>query len=359
MTVEAATAGIAATMQDALALAEIFGPGTEIGINNPKSAILAPKSLVLTAAEAISSIRLGHARYHFAFAATPADQIAPLVDALTHATGTGFMPICLASPWEGRTVYQGHLFQAGRLLGNLARDFGAALDGGVGIIPHAIVAAGALAIRWQCAALKEQGQTLAIIDAIDEDDCAAIAEALASFPLIGGSPWASPRAHAAEPAAPDGPLAIISGALNRQAIFQIGAARAALPVWDVDFAAKTPAADALAWAAQHAGAPFIITSSVPPDRLSPNAPVAEILGQIAQGLVAAGTSRLIITGNDTASAIITALGLTTLTLGAAFGMLRWLHAPGLALCVKPGGAGPKNLFLAEFGPQIRLNAPAE
>jgi uncharacterized protein YgbK (DUF1537 family) len=358
MTAEASPFGIAATLQNALALAEAFGPGAEIGFLAADGAILAPKAAFLSPADAIRAFRPGRAKYHFAFEANAPDEVAPVIEALIQTAGTGFMPVCLAAPWAGRSVYQGHLFQGGRLIGNVSRDFAVALGGSVGVVAHEIVAAGALAIRRACAALKEQGRALAILDCINEDDCAAVAAAFGAFALTGGGAWAVARPHGAEPDAPAGRLAILSGALDRQTVFQIGAARGAVPVFDLDFAAADPAGAALAWAAKQ-DQNFIITSTVPPDRLSAGAPVDGFFGQIALRLVAGGTKRLILAGTGTACAVIGALGLERLVAGAAFEGLRWLQAPGLAICVKPGGAGPKNLFLSEFGPQIRLNAPAE
>jgi uncharacterized protein YgbK (DUF1537 family) len=358
MTADSWPFGIAATLQDALALAEAFGPGAQIGFLDAGGAILAPKAAWLSPADAVRAFRPGRTKYHFAFEAIAPDETAPVVEALVQAAGTGFMPVCLAAPWAGRTVYQGHLFEGGRLASSLARDFGVALGGSVGIVAHDIVAAGALAIRRQCAALKEQGRALAFIDCINEDDCAAIAEAFGSFALTGGGAWAVARPHAAEPDAPAGNLAILSGALARQTVFQIGAARGAVPVFDLDFTAADPAADALAWAAGQ-DKNFIITSTVPPDRLTAGAKAEAVFGQIAQGLAAAGTKRLILAGTATARAVLSALGIEQVVAGAAFEGLRWLQAPGLAICVKHGAAGPRNLFLSEFGPQIRLNAPAE
>jgi uncharacterized protein YgbK (DUF1537 family) len=284
---------------------------------------------------------------------------APVIDALTEAAGTGFMVACLAAPWAGRTVYQGHLFENGGLKGNLIREFSVALQGGVGLVARDVVAAGAEAIKKRCAALKEQGRALALIDAINDDDCAAVAAACAGFPLIGGSAWLAARGDAPVAARPDGPLAILSGALDRQTVFQLGAARLAMPVFDLDFSRPDPPLDALAWAAQNMAEPFVIASTASPDRMTAGAPAAAALGDVAKGLVAAGMRRLVITGDVTARAVIAALRIQNVTVGAPLGPLTWLHHENLAIAIKPSGAGTKNLFLSEFGPQIRLNATAE
>ncbi len=355
--------GLGACLHDAVALARQRGPGVRIGIGQAGTAgILAPAGLALHPSEAAAAVKTGRRRYLFSFGnhqAADIAGIAPVIDTLCAATGTGFMAACLAAPWAGRTMYQGHLFAAGRLQGDVPRAFAMALEGSAGLVAHEIVAAGAAAIRRQCGVLKEQGKVLALIDAINDDDCTAIAAALADQPLIGGGAWLWPRQAGAAPAPPEGKVAILSGALDRQTIFQVGAARAAMPVFELDFSVPNPAARALAWARPNMGAPFIISSSVPPDKITPGAPAAETLALIAKSLVAAGITRLVVAGNDTASAVINALGIQQLDSGALFGPLQWLRHEEISICVKPGGIGGKNLFLHEFEPQIRLNEPAE
>jgi uncharacterized protein YgbK (DUF1537 family) len=349
--------GLAATLHDAVALAHGFGPRARISFGPPdgETDILAPAGRVLGPA-AVAGIPAGRSQYFFAFGDAAA---APVIDALTNATGTGFMVACLAAPWRKRTVYQGHLFENGVLIGNLLRDFAMELQGGAGLVPHETVAAGAAAIRRRCAALKEQGKALALVDAIDEDDCAAVADSFAGFPLAGGGAWLAEK-NPAVAAQPAGPVAILSGALDRQTVFQLGAARLVMPVYDLDFLRSNPAAAALAWAAeQKIGEVFVLASTASPDRVTAGADAAGALGEVAKGLVAAGIRRLVITGEDTARAVLAALGITAVTVGAGLGPLRWLHAGELALCLKPPGAGTKSLFLYDFEPQIRLNATAE
>jgi len=351
--------GLAASLHDAVALAQAWpGAALAFGGDAADCDIFAPEALVPPV-----SLPAGRTQYFFAFGNADSAGIAaisaPMIDALTEAAGTGFMAVCLAAPWAGRTAYQGHLFEDGGLKANLVREFSVALEGGVGLVAHQTVAAGATALKKRCAALKEQGRALALIDAIHDDDCAAVAASCAGFPLIGGSAWLAPRREAPVADQPDGPLAILSGALDRQTVFQLGAARLAMPVFDLDFAATDPAGDALAWAARNMDEPFVIASTTSPDRVTAGAPGAAVLGAVAKGLVAAGVRRLVITGDKTARAVVTALGIQNVTIGAPFGPLTWLHHQNIAICIKPSGAGTKNLFLSEFGPQIRLNATAE
>jgi hypothetical protein len=374
MTADAAPqlTGLAATLADAAALAAIRGPASRIGIGGacPQSDIHAPAGPRLQPPD-IAAMSGRAAPYMFTFGNTAApiaaDILAPMLETCIARAGTGFCAACVATPWTDRTMYQGHLFQGASHRGNLVQDFSAAMQGRVGLVPLEVVAQGAAAIRARLAALKDQGTALALIDAINSNDCEAVVQACAGQHLRAGAAWlAGPAPSPPEPSPPAGPLAILSGATDRQTLFQLGIASAIMPSLWLDFTRPDVAATALVWAAaatRKTGA-VAIAASAPPDRLHPTAPVLAILAEMARGLAAAGTTRLVLAGSDTAAAILNALGVTELTAGAALGSLRWLHdAQGRAYLIKPGGAGGRDLFRdlfpAGFRPQIRLNAAAE
>ena len=372
---------LALTLQDAAALASTWGPGTQIargaasgatqgavsgatqGAASGDANIFAPSGFTLSEHEAETALKSGAGRYFFSCgnqgAAPDFSSLAPLLDLLLERSGIGFMAACLAAPAQGRTVYQGHLFQDNRLVANLHHALSEQLSGRVSIIPHDIIATGPTAIRRRIAACREQGIALALLDAVDHAQCQAIATALETKLLTAGPAWLSGESQKPEPAAPEGKLAIISGALDRQTLFQLGAARAMIPFLQLDAAAPGTAATALAWAAGQDAPKFIISASAPPDRLHPQAPVAEILADIAAGLADAGIRRFVITGNDTASVILSRLGVKTLTAGASIAGLRWLSGAGYNFLLKPAGFGGRDLFLGGIEPQIRLNAAAE
>jgi uncharacterized protein YgbK (DUF1537 family) len=357
--------GIAANLSDAVALTAAFGPGAKIGIGTAQDCdILAPGGLVLSLAEARAALALRAARYVFTFGNTGSADLAvvgPVIDLLATASGTGFVAACLATPWDGRGVYQGHLFDRGSLQSDLKRDLAGYIEGRIGIVTHATVAAGAQAVRGRLVAMKEQGVRLALVDAIDDDHCGTIAEALAPQPVIAGPAWISSRSapgHA--PAAPVGAVAILSGALDRQTLMQTAIARTAMPVLDLDLSRHADAVSgAVAWARPHFAAAFMITSSAPPDKIGDGAVAAEMLAAIAAALAGAGIRNFMLVGNDTAALVLTRLGITGLVAGASFAGLRWLQAGAINILIKPGGYGAKNLFLYEFEPQSRLNEPAE
>jgi uncharacterized protein YgbK (DUF1537 family) len=356
--------GLAVTLRDAVALADSWGPGTSLalGTDAAPADILAPAALTLHEKEALGALRRPAGAYFISFgnqAAPPvAESLGRLLELAITETGIGFMAASLAAPGMGRTVFQGHLFQGGRLIGNLQRDFSNHLSGRVVVIAHHVVASGPAAIRRAVAAAREQGAALALLDAVDARECAAIATALRGQLLLGGPAWLAGESAEPEPESPTGKLAILSGALDRQTLYQLGAARAAMPFLQLYSFSPADTGSALAWAAaqtQH----FVISASAPPDRLDPRANAGATLADIAAGLEAAGTRRFVIAGNDTAAAILARLGVRNLTAGAAESGLRWVGANHTHFLLKPGGWGEKNLFLGEFGPQIRLNATAE
>jgi hypothetical protein len=361
--------GLGASLHDAVALTARFGPGAIMGLGAGQAGscdVLAPAAAWLGKADVAAAVALGRAGYYLAFGDAgfaghlDVAPVAGAIEQLAAASGVGFMAVCLAAPGQGRTVYQGQLFEGGTLKGDLARAFSLALDGGVGVVPREIVAGGAAAIRAQCGRLKEQGKVLAVIDAICDADCAAAAAALAGMPLAGGAAGFAGMDAAWPDDAAAGPVAILSGARDRQTIFQIGAARDVVPVHDLALGGADPVAAACGWAADKLGAgSFIISSSVPPDRLTPDAPAAMMLGEIARGLAALGVRRFIVAGGETGAAVAAALGLHRLRAAAATGALLWLRDEDVSISFKASGGGAKNLFLSEFGPQLRLNNIAE
>jgi uncharacterized protein YgbK (DUF1537 family) len=361
--------GLAGSLHDAVALAAAFGPGARLGFGAGEagqSDILAPSGATFTQADIAAAARLGRAQYFLSFGNFGLGDLpvmAGAIEYLAAATGVGCMALCLASPEQGRTLYQGHLFEGAKFRIDLIREFAMMMQGGVALIPREIVAAGAAAIAQQFGRLKEQGKMLVLIDAIDDDDCVAVAAAMAGVTLAGGvAGFAGTGGGFAEDDA-TGPVAILSGALDRQTIFQLGAARASLPVFDLHFEADFGAGDlagaALGWAAAQTSNAFIITSSVPPDRLTKDAKAAAVLAAIAQGLAKAGVKRFIVAGGETGLAVRTALGMTALRAVGQTGPLLWLQNDSLSISFKTPGSGAKNLFLSEFEPHLRLNNIAE
>jgi uncharacterized protein YgbK (DUF1537 family) len=362
--------GLAASLPDGVALADSWGVGTRIALGpttNQDVDIIVPDQEYLAPTVVRAVLTAGVTQYFFSFGnhsglPDPAT-LAPVMETLIKETRTGFIATCFAAPAAGRTVYKGHMFLHGKLQANLTAAFSTELSGRTGLVPFEDVAGGVAAIRRRLAALKDQGVALALLDAVDEAQCAAVAEACASLAVTGGPAWMSSPGPQTMMVEPHRDVAILAGALDRQTLFQIGAAGDAMPVLQLDFTrpADENVASALVWAAAHRGRRnYLIAASAPPDQVHPGVRAAEILAEIATGLATAGTRRFLLAGNDTASMIIRRLGQTRLTAGGVQGALRWLHGQDdFGFLIKPGGIGEKNLFLSQIEPQIRLNAAAE
>ena len=260
-------------------------------------------------------------------------------------------------------MFQGHLFQHGQLVVNLLHALSERLTGRVALIAHDVVAAGPGAVRARVTAAREQGIALALIDAADAAPLAAIREALSAQPLIGGPSWLLPQTQAPG-AHPPGTAAaqktaILSGALDRQTLFQLGAAARTLPLLRLDPAAPDALPATRSWATAQTAPNIIISTSVPPDRLAPGGSGTSLLAAVAADLAAAGWRRFVLNGNDTASAVLARLGITRLDTGAPAAGLRWFSADRYSLLPKPGGFGGRDFFLGGFEPQIRLNDAVE
>lgn len=361
-------AALAATLADATALAERQGPGTRIGRGavphqSSGDGIFAPAGLALSGVEALSAFRQNAGAYMLSFgnqeAAPAIDHLAAVLEPMLESSGIGFMAACFANPALGRTMYQGHLFQDGRLLVNIPQALIQRLSGRVVVIAHDVVSAGPAAIRARLSAAREQGVALALLDAISVAQTGMIAEAVGPQLLIGGPAWlAGDEAPVAEPASPVGRLAILSGAQDRQTLFQLGAAKQMLAFHQLNLDIANAAEAALSWA-QHQDSPLLIAASAPPDRARADIAVTQIMADIAAGLAEAGIRRFVVTGNDTASVVMDRLGAFQLVAGAAAGDLRWLNAGDYNFLLKPGGFGGRNLLADGFEPQIRRNDAAE
>ena len=138
-------------------------------------------------------------KYCSTFHSTPQGNIGPVTDALMDALGTDFTIACPAFPENGRTVFKGYLFVGDELLhesgmrnhpltpmtdSNLVRVLQSQTQRRVGLIDYRTVSQGTAAIEKRIAALRAAGISMAVVDAISNDDLRSMGLALAGFPLI-------------------------------------------------------------------------------------------------------------------------------------------------------------------------------
>lgn len=329
-------------------------------------------------------------KYCSTFDSTPAGNIGPVAEALLDALGSDFTVACPAFPENGRTVYRGHLFVGDQLLSetgmrehpltpmrdaNLVRVLQAQSRAKVGLLGYGRVAGGAAAVRTGIAALRTEGVRLAVADAITDADLRVLAEGCAELPLLTagsglaqGLPvlyaargWLRPDAGAETLTAVGGGAAVLSGscstASQAQVAHWLGEGRPAFQIDVMALAAgEDQAAQALAWARRQPDPVLVYATAAPAELRAAQAVlgashagqlVEQCLATVAAGLVEAGVRRLVVAGGETSGAVVQALQVGTLRIGAAIEPgVPWTQAEGrpLLLALKSGNFGGVDFF---------------
>ncbi len=332
------------------------------------------------------------------FTTEPRGNIGPVTQALLKATGSDFTIATPAFPDNGRTVFKGHLFVGDALLSesgmkdhpltpmtdaNLVCVLQAqCTTAKVGLVERAVVARGAGAIRERFDALRAEGVSIAVVDAVANDDLMLLGPALAELPLVtAGSGVAiglpqnfgiTPGADAAALPAAVGSQAIVSGSCSQATNSQVARfIEAGHPVFALDplkLAAGTDVgAQALAWAEPLlATGPVLIYSTAAAGDVKQvqaqlgveqaGAMVERALSAIARGLIERGVRQLIVAGGETSGACVQALGVEQMRIGPQIAPgVPWCHAAspaagtdGLHLALKSGNFGGPDFFAQAF-----------
>ena len=315
--------------------------------------------------------------------------------------GCGFSAVIPAFPDAERTVYRGHLFVGDLLLSdsgmrnhplnpmtdaNLVRFLQLQLSGKklrkTGIIDYRSVGKSAEAIRERIARLRTEDVSIAIADAISNDDLDRLAEALCNEPLVtAGSGLAislpaqwgfNASQEAAHLPAATGRRAIVSGscsaATNSQVLHFIqngGSSRALDPV-RLDENSGAEIEQAIAWAGSSwnldPSRTLLIHSTAQPDVVKfahrhlgverSGEIVEQALAEIARALVLLGVGQLVVAGGETAGVCCRALGITHMQIGRQIDPgVPWCYGSsprvidgGLHLALKSGNFGANDFF---------------
>lgn len=331
-------------------------------------------------------------KYCSTFDSTERGNIGPVADALLDALGADFTIACPAFPTTGRTVYQGHLFVGDRLLAethmrhhpltpmtdsDLVRVLGRQTRRGVGLVPLPVVRQGPGAIRERFAALRAQGRAYAVVDAVEDEDLLSIGAACADLPLVTGGSGvamglpANFRDRGAAPGAPaealpevDGAGAVLAGSCSAATLEQVAVMAERHPLLRLDplaLAEGFDPAEAVAWAEERLPrGPVLVAASAPPEAVAAaqarlgreraGSLVEEAMARIAQALVARGVRRLVVAGGETSGAVVQALGVKGLRIGAEIdpgvpATVTLGREPPLALALKSGNFGAPDFFL--------------
>ncbi len=338
-------------------------------------------------------------KYCSTFDSTSAGNIGPVADAFLAALDTDFAVVCPAFPANQRTVYQGHLFVGRDLLSassmrdhpltpmtesNLVRLMAAQSARRVGLVPWAVVREGFIAVEEALDALRMDGIAYAVVDAIEDADLITIGRAAAGHRLVtGGSGVAlglpdnfrargllGGDAVAFVPRL-EGRSVVLAGSCSAATRAQLDAVRGRWPCRQLDVAALMSGApvveETLAWTDdQNSAAPIVIATSQTPEEVhaiqkafgrdAAGQAVEAAFGAFARRLVDAGARRLVVAGGETSGAVLAALDVRALSIGAEIAPgVPWTETipqqagePALALALKSGNFGDSDFFEDAF-----------
>lgn len=326
--------------------------------------------------------------------------IGPVTEALMDALGCDFTIATPAFPDNGRTVFKGHLFVGDVLLSdssmkhhpltpmqdaNLMRVMQAQCQRKVGLMDYRTVAAGADAVRARIEELRGQGVSIAVVDALSNEDLVRLGPALADLPLLtAGSGVAiglpqnfgiqSSQQAAVLPTA-QGLQAVISGSCSQATNAQVAAWKAAgKPHLALDMQAvlgsqvqhHAAVQGVLAWA-QHllVQGPVLVYSTADAQAVkntqaglgsqATGERVEQALSAIARGLVAMGVQQLLLAGGETSGACVQALGVQQMQIGMQIDPgVPWCYAQAttfgtpLHLALKSGNFGTEDFLSKAF-----------
>lgn len=316
------------------------------------------------------------------FDSTPSGNIGPVLDALADRLKAGPVIVCPAFPENGRSVYQGHLFVADRLLNesgmqdhpltpmtdaDLRRVLATQTERPVAHVPFGIVAQGTSAVQ---AALSA---AYIIVDAIRDADLFTIAKASTDLKLLcGGSGIALglPANFGIVPKAPTwrgetGKGVVLSGSCSRATREQVARYKADHPSLEISaqetIDGKIDPEETAAWALAQTTPPLIYSSANPDIIRSVQAKfgkeesadaVEGFFSTLARTLASKGAKRIVVAGGETSGAVVSGLNADVLEIGprlaAGVPALRVGGATGLCLALKSGNFGGPNFFSEAF-----------
>lgn len=411
-------------VRSGLRTVQIIGvPSASTDAGDVDAVVIALKSRTIPPPEAIEQSlaalrwlqQRGVQRFYFkycsTFDSTSHGNIGPVADALMHALGTHYSIACPAFPENQRTIFKGHLFVGDVLLSdsgmrnhpltpmtdaNLLRVLQAQSRCKVGLLSHLQVAKGAVSLKQVVEqkiteAQKETPGVIDIADAITNDDLMVLGHALADVPLVtAGSGLAlglaaayidrglvKADAHAAQLPAAGGKAVVISGscsvATNAQVKHWIASSKPAMKIDAREIAGSQPVVQqVLDWHAQQKETCLIYATS-PPEEVaalqkefganSLGEQIEHCFAEIAQGLIAQQVRRFVVAGGETSGAVVNALGVQSLKIGATIDPgVPWTAgqvgkplldtAAPVLLALKSGNFGTDDFFAKALAMQV-------
>ena len=339
------------------------------------------------------------------FDSTAQGNIGPVIEALMDELDCDFSVVVPAFPDNDRTVFQGHLFVGNALLSdsgmqhhpltpmtdsNLVRFLQKQLAPNnrrkVGLIDYRTVAQSASAIVQRINKLRSEAVSIAIADAVSNEDLKRLGAALHSAPLVTASSglgvglpaqWGfTPSAKSSELPRAGGRRAIISGscsaATNAQVLEFIHSGGASFALDPVQLASSYDAQieKTLSWADScwivNSALPLLVYSTAEPGAVQSSHAalgvarsggiVEHALSAVARGLVARGVGQLVVAGGETAGVCVRALDVQQMQIGPQIDPgVPWCYATstgndasGLHMALKSGNFGLQDFFIRAF-----------
>lgn len=380
-----------------------LGQDVDAVVVSLKSRTIEPQVAREQSVQALTWLKAHHAKqiyfkYCSTFDSTDRGNIGPVIDALMRALGTDFTIATPAFPDAGRTVYQGYLFVNDVLLNesgmqdhpltpmtdaNLVRVLKPQTTKDVGLVNYRATTDSAKAVRARFDELRQQGVGVAIIDVLRNEDLLRIGQAAKDLVLVtGGSGLAIglpanfgivPNRQAAQLPEAAGHQAIVSGSCSRatqaQVAYFIDQGGRAFQLDPLVLAHSPEHLNDIIDQAQNAlvHGPVLVYSTAAPAQLSAVQSVLGVmqagqqvetwLASVAQSLVAAGVEQLVVAGGETSGAVVQALGIKQLRIGAqidpgvpwCFGQTAFNgHGGPVHICLKSGNFGSERFFVRSF-----------
>lgn len=319
-------------------------------------------------------------KYCSTFDSTAKGNIGPVTDALLKALGEEFTIISPALPVNGRTIFNGYLFVGQVLLNesgmqnhpitpmreaNLLRLMDAQAAGKTGLVPYPEVIKGAENVKKCFDLLQQQGYRYAVVDSVDNDQLAILAEAVAEMKLVtGGSGLAGyMAARKSQGVKRDafvpsrGKTVILSGSCSVMTNKQVEdyLPKAACKRLDIANILQNQnyLDEVYQWVVENLDQPLapMVYATVPPQELQQiqqqfgaekaSQTIEQAFAQLADKLIQNGVTNIITAGGETSSIVVQTLGFAGFHIGKQIAPgVPWLQS------ITPSSFSSKPIFLA-------------
>ena len=333
-------------------------------------------------------------KYSSTFDSTDDGNIGPVAEALLKALQAQQTIFCPAFPEYSRTVYQGHLFVGGKLLGesgmenhpltpmndaNLVRVLSKQTRLQVGSVPYGQIQEGDKSLQEYLQVLQVADKRFIIVDALSKEHLRIIATACAYMPLVTGSSGLAielPDVYRAigllsnkrlipRMTKVQGRTAILSGSCSKATQEQVVFMRSRCPSLSLDGRKCVASRDnvvneAIDWSGkQNSNKPILIYSTALASEVVSlqsefgrdiaATAIESTFAAIASRLVKeCGVRRMIVAGGETSGAVVSDLGVRALRIGPRIATgVPWTESIGerpLAFALKSGNFGAPDFF---------------